>query len=493
MPNFARISSSFRKSLVIAMREYLAAVRTKAFVVSMVFLPVMMGGSIGVSAWLQNAQAAKERTYAVVDHTPGGRIGAYLRDKVRERYRSTLSLQDTLAKFDNGQKLPSLPTFTMTVVAPAKDAGQQRADLSDQVRKGVYTGFLEIGADVTHEPSPGELISFTQVLNDPKQLTELLKDPAQARKQLSAHLPDRMIVRFEAKNPAMASKELFFDWAHTQINQAVRDERCRRAGLSASKVEAIVKDVPMIPSGLTIRTPNGQIVDATVASVAAPLIVPVAVVVLMFMMLMVGATPAMQGVVEEKTQRIAEVLLGSVRPFPLMMGKLLGLVSVSLTLAGVYLGGGYWAAHHYDVAQYVDTSVFIWFLVYQALAVLMYGSLFIAIGAACTDLRETQTLVMPVMLLASIPIWFLNALIFDPDGVLVTAVSFFPPATPMLMVARMAVPPGVPWWQPWVGIVGVLATTLVCVYAAGRIFRVGLLMQGKGAKLGEMMRWVISG
>jgi ABC-2 type transport system permease protein len=71
--------------------------------------------------------------------------------------------------------------------------------------------------------------------------------------------------------------------------------------------------------------------------------------------------------------------------------------------------------------------------------------------------------------------------------------SFFPFATPMLMIARQSVPPGVPWWQPFVGVVILLAATLFCVWAAGRIFRVGLLMQGKGANLAQMARWVFRG
>ena len=63
----------------------------------------------------------------------------------------------------------------------------------------------------------------------------------------------------------------------------------------------------------------------------------------------------------------------------------------------------------------------------------------------------------------------------------------------MLMLARQAVPPGVPVWQPVVGVVIVLLTTVVCVWAAGRIFRVGILMQGKGARVGELARWVFRG
>ena len=130
---------------------------------------------------------------------------------------------------------------------------------------------------------------------------------------------------------------------------------------------------------------------------------------------------------------------------------------------------------------------------FLVLAVLMYGSLFIAVGAAAGDIKETQTLLMPVMLLACLPLFALGPIMQDPNGTVAVACSFFPFATPMLMVARQSVPPGVPGWQPAVGIVLVLATTLACVWAAGRIFRVGILMQGKGVKFGDLVRWVFRG
>ncbi|HZY88882.1 MAG TPA: ABC transporter permease, partial [Gemmataceae bacterium] len=200
-----------------------------------------------------------------------------------------------------------------------------------------------------------------------------------------------------------------------------------------------------------------------------------------------------QGVVEEKMQRIAEVLLGSVRPFQLMLGKLLGMTGVSLTMAAVYLGGALWAAHRYGFAEYVPAELLVWFFVFQTLASLMYGSLFIAIGAACTDMRETQNFLWPVMLLATMPMFVIVNVLQEPSSAVSTGLSFFPFATPSLMIARQAVPPGVPWWQPALGAAGVLLTTLLCVWAAGRVFRVGLLMQGKGARLGEVARWVFRG
>src|SRR5207248_2749845 len=83
------------------------------------------------------------------------------------------------------------------------------------------------------------------------------------------------------------------------------------------------------------------------------------------------AAALMQGVVEEKMQRIAEVLLGSVQPFGLMLGKLIGTVGVSLTLAAVYLGSGYSAAQQYGFADYLSVEVLVWFIVFQILGVLM--------------------------------------------------------------------------------------------------------------------------
>src|SRR5262249_28282284 len=214
---------------------------------------------------------------------------------------------------------------------------------------------------------------------------------------------------------------------------------------------------------------------------------------LMFMVIMIGATPAMQGIVEEKSQRIAEVLLGSTTPFELMAGKLLGVIGVSLTMAVVYLGGGYAVAANAGLSGVLSPWLIFWFLVNLILALLIFGSIFIAVGAAATDVKETQTLLMPIMLIACLPFFALSAIMQDPNGSIATIFSFIPFATPMLLVARESVPPGVPVLQMVAGVTVVLLTTWFCVWAAGRIFRVGILMTGKGASFLQMMRWVVKG
>jgi ABC-2 type transport system permease protein len=123
----------------------------------------------------------------------------------------------------------------------------------------------------------------------------------------------------------------------------------------------------------------------------------------------------------------------------------------------------------------------------------MFGSLFLAVGACCNDLREAQNLVMPIMLVMVLPMMALGTILRHPGSEFATVLSLIPPATPMVMLLRQAVPPGVPAWQPVAGAVGTLLTTLVCVWAAGRVFRVGLLMQGKPPKLTDLVKWAIRG
>jgi ABC-type Na+ efflux pump permease subunit len=123
----------------------------------------------------------------------------------------------------------------------------------------------------------------------------------------------------------------------------------------------------------------------------------------------------------------------------------------------------------------------------------MYGSLFIAIGAAVTDMKEAQSLMTPLMLIIVLPMFVMQNVIAEPNSTMSLGMSLFPPATPLLMTLRQSVPPGIPLWQPLLGVVLVLTTSFLCVFAAGRIFRVGILMQGKGARIGEMLRWAIRG
>jgi ABC-2 type transport system permease protein len=449
-----------RKIVVVAVREYLAAVRTKAFVVSLVIMPLLMGGSLVVQWLLRDLHDTRDKHFAVVDRTPGARVYPLLEQVVAEHNK------DKIRDPATGKQVA--PRFVLHDVPPSADdpnaVWEQRIDLSGRVRKGEFFGVLEIGPDVL-EPMPART-----------------KEP-----------DERHAIRYQSDRPTHRD---FPQLVEKGLSPRIEALRYANADLkpSLAEVRALLARVPVDSKGLSERNPaTGEFRDDSEGIRFAAVGVPIGLMMLMFTVIMMGATPQMQGVVEEKMQRVAEVLLGSVRPFDLMLGKLLGMTAVSLTIATVYLGGAYWAAHRYGFDRLLSVELLVWFIVFQSLASLMYGSLFIAVGAACTDMKETQNLLWPVMLLAVFPMFLLGSVLQEPNSTVATAASFFPFATPMLMIARAAVPPGLPWWQPAVGVVVVLLTSLLCVYAAGRIFRVGILMQGKGARLADMARWVFRG
>jgi len=459
-----------RKIFVIAVREYLAAVRTKTFLIGLLLMPIMMGGSIVIQVLLQD----KDRHYAVVDRTGTG-LDAQI-EQLTKVYNE-IKLPD--GEEGEGKKRRIL----IEKVPPSEDSesaiAEQRLELSARIRRGELTGFLDIGPEVLTAPPTPAL---------PGGKESKLPDRATARLQSNQNIPDEF---------ALLAGRVLTNAAQKKRLEKLLKHRLPekdRAQITLDDVVEVVAPIQVKLKGLSQRDPStGKIEEYTGKDRAAPFLVPFALLMLMFMVIFMGATPLMQGVVEEKIQRIAEVLLGSVSPFQLMMGKLLGLVGVSLTMSGVYLVGGYWLAHHYGFTRFFPIDLLLWFLVFQALAALMYGSLFVAVGAACSDIRETQNLLLPVMLLAMAPMFVLTKVLTEPNGSVSTWMSFFPFATPMLMIARQAIPPGVPLWQPVAGILVVLVTTLLCVWIAGRIFRVGILMQGKGANIGQLVRWVVRG
>jgi ABC-2 type transport system permease protein len=461
-----------RKILAIARREYRAAVRTKSFLISVLVLPLMMGGSVLVQLLLKDQVDTRPKHFVVVDRSPG--------EKLAKTLEAAVVVRNAKAIYDPKTNKQILPEFFVERVAPRSDVKQQRFDLSERVRKQEIFGFLEVGDDVM-KPLPGGHVG--PILGGRRS--------REAAEERSKSLPDGNVLRYQSNSPTY---DEFFRWAEQVLNRGIWEARCQAAGITTTQLAGIVQNVPLVVKGLASRNlATGEIEEGKDENEIASIMIPGGMMMLMFMLILIGATPLMNGVVEEKMQRIAEVLLGSVRPFELMLGKLLGMVAVSITLSAVYLSGAYWAAHRYDLAHFIPGQLIAWFLLYQTLAVLMFGSLFISIGAACTDTRETQSMIWPVMLLVTTPMFIWITVVKEPNSAFSTAASFFPFATPMLMVIRLAVPPGIPGWQPVLGIVTVMATTILCVWIGGRIFRLGILMQGKGANMGQLVKWVIKG
>jgi ABC-2 type transport system permease protein len=471
-----------RKVYVVALREFKAAVLTKAFIISVAIMPLLMGGSMIVQAFLRGKTGPTEKKYIVIDRTGG---------EVFKRLKKAVEKRNTFDIVDPESKEQTDPRFEVVEEKPRPDVEQQRFELSERVRQGEYQGFLDIGKEVLKPLSQEDAEKLRKLRAKAKRTGSL---------SYGGDLGDDKIIRFYTANLIDTS---FATWTMGRLNLEIALLRQGVKGEVLDKLEnpqeqsgemlAKMSEVPMVTSEPLIRNAEGKIETPKEVNFVVSLLIPIVVVLVMFLLVMIGASPLMQGVVEEKSQRIAEVLLASVRPFELMLGKLLGTVAVSLLLMLVYFSGGYWAAWYFGYDDYIQPSLLGWFLVFQVFAVLMYGSVFIAVGAACSDLKETQALLMPVLLVICFPMCVLQNVLREPDSNFAMWMSLIPPATPMLMMARMAVYQGIPIWQPILGICLVIVTTLGVIYAASRIFRVGLLVQGKGANYAQIAKWIFRG
>jgi ABC-2 type transport system permease protein len=440
-----------RKVIVIAVREYQAAVRSKAFIIALLALPIFMGGGIFVQMLMKDRVDISDKRIGIVDQS-GKLLDALT--KAAEKHNS----KDIFA--DKGEERKQIkPKFVLSAFDASPETVDELAmELSDRVRNKELFAFAIISPDVATLEA----------------------------KEASKRSP----VLYHSNNPTYSDVP---DWLAQVINREVQTLRLRQLNLDPEVVQQATRRIEVDFRQLLSRDESGTIQQAEKANRLAGVFVPMGFMMLMFAMIMVGAQPLMHSTLEEKMNRIAEVLLASVPPFQLMMGKLLGMVAVSLTMLTIYLGTAAYAVFHAGYGSEFPGHLVIWFVVFQVLAVLMFGSVFCAVGAAVTDLKEAQSLVMPVMLIVVAPMFIWLNVVREPNATSSVVMSLFPPATPMLMVLRQSTPEGVPTWQPVLGIGLVLLATAVCVFAAGRIFRVGILMQGKGAKLGEMLRWAVRG
>ena len=436
-----------RKILVVAKREYRSSVRTKSFLIAVVLMPVFMFGGIGLQVYLEDRGDTDVKTVAVVDYS--GRLSDVLVKTAAEYNEREATDKAT------GRQMKS-KIVVETVPAPKDGTDRLRLELSDRVRSKNLFAFIEI--------TPG--IMGVKIGSDK---------------------PD---INYYSNEPTYRDIER---WLSRVVNDKVRSVRFADAGIDRALVDKAMIPVQVESLGLMTKTATGEIKQAEPVNPALVFGVPFAAVMLMWVALMMTTQPLLQGVIEEKMQKISEVLLGSLRPFELMAGKLLGSVGVAVTLITIYLGGAFVYFRYTGDLNMVPFHLLGWFFVFQTLAILMFGALFLAVGSCCSDVREAQSLVMPIMLVLVIPMMALGAILRQPSSAFSTWLSLFPPATPMVMMMRMTIPPGVPLWQPVVGIAGTLLTTVICIWAAGRIFRVGLLIQGKAPKFSDLARWAIRG
>ncbi|MGA2131971.1 MAG: ABC transporter permease [Bryobacteraceae bacterium] len=448
--------------LLIAKRDYLATIRTKAFIIGLVVAPILFGGGFLGLALMQSKPDIRERRIAIIDRT-GVMADAVIQAALESNAKGLMNKK-------TGRQLQ--PRYVFEIAAPAADAKQQRLALSDRVRHEQLFAFIEINPTVLDpaKDSTGD--------EDDKD-TPAAKDPAFSQ-------------------VATFSNAGGFDdvgrWLSSSVGEGVRRVRLAKLGVDSSRNKEILDSLNLGRFGLVSRDEKtGEIREAAKKNEAAEFGIPFGLMLLLGMIVMVGSSPMLSAVTEDKAQRLVEMLLGLATPFELMMGKVLGALGVSLTSSAFYIIGGTLALEGMGMSGLVPFGLFPWFYAYLVADVLFLCSLAAALGSGCNSPQEAQQLAVLLLAPVMIPYFLLTFVIQQPNGAISTAMSLFPPFTPMLMLLRQALPGGVPAWQPWVGLAGVLIFTLLMVGAAARIFRVAILLQGKAPKVAELVRWAVKG
>jgi len=440
--------------LLVAKRDYLATIRSKPFLFGLIVAPILFGsGFIGIALMKAKPDIA-ERRIALLDRT--GVAAKWIVAAAGEK-----NTDDMLDKISGRQIAPRYTFKTLPPEDP--DPVAQRLALSDRVRRHELFAFVEIGRDALHPAKAA----------DPEKL------------------PEASRITYYANAGGI---DMALGWLGGPVNDGLRRARLAQLGVDASRFDDVLAGATLQSMSLIERdVKTGAIGQAHKRNELEGFIVPFVLMMMLAMIVLMSSGPMLGSVADDKQQRVFEMLLGSATPFELMAGKVLGAISLTLTSSVFYIVGSTLVLQALALIGIAPFHLLPWFFVYLVADVMVMSSLAVAVGSACASPNDAQHLALLVMGPTLIPLFFLAPLVQSPNGPMATVMSFMPPFTPLIMLLRQAMPGGVPFWQPWVGLVGVIVWTVVVAWAGARIFRVGVLMQGKTATLPELARWALKG
>ncbi len=531
------------KTFLVAQRELMENVRTKAFWIGILFFPVLISLSILVPIWVEQTKEA--RHYAVVDRS--GWLLKAVEERATtpdlekvfttalERYREggaafdelPEALQQTAIRLDEAisllgkqpvpgvgedrtlesQLISSFATFLSNLSGPEgerlrqlvpEEAAERLLEIQESVRVwwselppeeaekyGARTKGRYIRAEVDASQGEEELL---EELNRKVVDQELFgyfvvgKDPVKGEgefKYVSANLTDDDLLR----------------WFSRLATDAVRERRLEEKEID-KEVAAWIQE-PLRFSSKTVGK-EGTEEDVDVQDKIRHF-APVAFVYLLWFAVFLNSQMLLTNTVEEKSNRIMEVLLSSVSPSQLMAGKIAGIAATGLTVVGS------WAIFFYLAVKFIprlmaedppfDLSVIATdpfymgsFVVYFFLGYLFMSALLVGIGSVCNSLKEAQNMMMPVTLLTIVPLLLMIPIAEDPNSTLAKGLSYFPPFTPFVMMNRAAAPPSA---FEYVATTILMVASIVFVHwAAAKVFRIGILMTGKPPKPAEILKWI---
>jgi ABC-2 type transport system permease protein len=420
-----------RKICKVAQREYAETVKTKTFLLGLLLLPAIIGGVVLFGERLAPRKDAPRAPLRVGVTSPAPDLSE--------------KIQGAFAEYNQ-----SHPQGTLTLQILDAGEGSAQEQGKERLRRAELDAYVVLEGDLggregvihfyTHEPRPSQIDALGTV--------EHLLREAVINRRYETHGLDPEILNEIGK--------VSVQWAEVGAGQGqeqVQDEGHR----------------------------------------VARMMVPFAFMYLIFMGIVGMGQHMISSIIEEKNSRIIEVLLAAVSPFELMAGKIVGLAAVGLTVMALWGGGGYAAARWQGIKIDVGGDLLACGLIYYILGFVLFSAILAGVGSICNTIKETQGLMMPIMMVFVIPIIAWPRLAQEPNGELARVLSYVPPATPMVMVLRLSSGSDIWFGEVLASILVLILGVLVTVWLAAKVFRTGILMYGKRPGLREILRWLREG
>jgi ABC-type Na+ efflux pump permease subunit len=461
-----------RKTLYIAQREFIATAGTKAFIFGIFVMPVVIGIlMLFIPRMAIEDPPAIAGRVGVID--PTGQIAAglaaYLEPARIERRR-----QEAFQRMQDA--MPSALRSASGMSGRGGAAGRQAG--------GSLLGKVPQLEVLPLEPG-------IRVDEAKKALTTASPQPGSARDHVALVVVHPDAVEKQPGAERFGTYDLFVrakldDRVIEEIDDGVRDAivsaRVGRAGLDRAQIEDLTT-VGRASSRTVTAEGEGR------TSEVLNRVIPMALMALLLMSVLMSGQYLLTTTVEEKTNRVVEVLLSAVSPMELMVGKILGQFAVGLLVLALYLGLGLIALLSFASLGLLDPVLILFLAVFYLFAYFSVGAFMAAIGSAVNEMREAQGLMTPVMVIIMIP-WFLWMPISrDPNSMLAVVLTFVPPVSNFVIMLRLASSTPPPLWQTLLAIAAGAAGVYASLWFAARVFRIGLLMYGKPPNLATLIRW----
>jgi len=504
-----------RFAFLVAWREYAENAKTKGFWLGILLVPVIIFFSVQVPIWLET-KGTPTRYFVLVDQS--GTLAPVIESRLEQSHQRQvlsalseyarkyadsagelqLSLDEFVARGGQSNYLarlqsrlkPGSPPFKSprrAVQPVAVPPGVNReADLSTlaQELKPYLRGERKMDAT-------GEAVSLSAAILIPRDIDQQVVRPGKSGGAGGG--PSGI----EYWSGNLADTKLR-DEVEQTVNTEIRRREYQLRGMDAAAIREVEQTYAPFAS-LNPKKETGK--EAVNATDTIKQWAPSAFVYLLWVAIFAIVQMLLNNIIEEKSNRIIEVLLSSVTPWELMMGKLFGIAAVGLTMVGSWMlalvGILVWKTSGVSGASVVtgqmlavlhSSSLIPMFGVYFMLGYLMYAACILALGSVCNTLKEAQSYMGVITMIMMVPLLTMTFIPKDPNGVLARVLSWIPLYTPFIMMNRTMADP------PLVDLVGttllLIASVAGALWMAGKVFRIGILRTGQPPKLLEMLRWV---